>query len=236
VNVMILGAGRGTRLGALSLATPKILVDIEGRPLLGRQLDYLAEQGAGRVVVNAFHLADQVDAFVESYAGSLDVRVSREPSLLGTAGGVRYALDLLGDGPFVVLYGDVLTTEPLAPLLDSHRASGAAVTLGVYESHDVADKGIVMVDSDGFVERFSEKDPEAVGPALINGGIYVVDPNVLTHWPNGAELDFGYDVFPQITIWGLTIGSYRLTRPLYDIGSPAMLEEGRRYFVARTNM
>lgn len=229
MNVMILGAGRGTRLGEISLKTPKILVDISGRPLLARQFDYLEAQGARRVVVNTFHLADDVERFVAGYDGGLDVRVSREPRLLGTAGGVRYALDLLGAEPFIVLYGDVLTNEPLMPLLRSHEIQGASVTLGVYESSEVADKGLLTVDPQGFVVEFIEKNPEAIGPALISGGIYAVEPELVREWPYGHELDFGLDVFPRLLAQGHLLAIHRLTCPLYDIGTPTMLEAGRQH-------
>ena len=58
----------------------------------------------------------------------------------------------------------------------------------------------------------------------------MVDPDVLRPWPRGAELDFGYDVFPAVADRTRSIATYRLTRPLYDIGTPTTLESGRRYF------
>src|SRR3954471_19880334 len=114
---MILAAGRGTRLGPLGLTVPKILVEIGGEPLLARQLRYLEREGAQRVVLNAHHLADQIADFVNGYPGPLELVLLVEPKLLGTARGVGNALPYLGDGAFLVLYGDVLVDEPLAPLI-----------------------------------------------------------------------------------------------------------------------
>src|SRR5437588_12121913 len=104
---MILAAGRGTRLGALGLRIPKALVEIGGEPLLARQLNYLEGAGVERIVVNAHHLADQIVEFVAQHRGSVQVDVSFEPELLGTAGGVRAAIDRFNDAsPIVVIYGD----------------------------------------------------------------------------------------------------------------------------------
>jgi NDP-sugar pyrophosphorylase family protein len=83
--------------------------------------------------------------------------VVTEPELLGTAGGVRNALPLLGAEPFVVLYGDVLTDAPLAPLQDAHARSGAAATLAVYESHETDGKGTIEVDGRDRIVAFREK-------------------------------------------------------------------------------
>jgi len=227
---MVLAAGRGTRLGDVSLTTPKILVDICGEPLLARQLTYLERQGADHVVVNAFHLSQQVRAFAAAYTGPLRLTVSSEPTLLGTAGGVRRALEALGPHPFVVLYGDVITDEPLAPIAMAHRRSGAAVTLAVYESDDVAGKGLVMTDSNGYVKRFVEKDPDAVGPALINAGLYVVDPAPLSEWKAGTSFEFGFDYFPWLLERGDSIFTYQLAAPVVDVGTPAGLTAGRKRF------
>jgi NDP-sugar pyrophosphorylase family protein len=92
MNVMLLAAGRGTRLRPVEPDVPKVLVEIAREPLLARQLRYLESQGVSRVVVNAHHLADQVLAFADEYRGSLDLVVVVEKELLGTAGGVRNAL------------------------------------------------------------------------------------------------------------------------------------------------
>ena len=101
---MILAAGRGTRLAALEPDVPKPLVQIGGEPLLARQLRYLGANGVLRVVVNAHHLSAAIESFAAEYR-SLDgpeLIVVTEPQLLGTAGGVRNALDQLGSEPFVI--------------------------------------------------------------------------------------------------------------------------------------
>jgi len=224
---MLLGAGRGTRLGALGLTVPKILVDVGGEPLLARQLRYLAGEGAERVVVNAHHLADQVEAFAAQHTGPPELTVVSEPELLGTAGGVRNALPLLGAEPFVVLYGDVLTDAPLAPLLEAHARSGSAATLAVYESTETAGKGTIDVDSDGRIIAFREKQPEAgTGPAWINAGVYVLDVMFVTEFVSETEVcDFGHDVFPAALVSGAKVSAYSLREPVLDVGTPQTLRQ-----------
>ena len=217
---MILGAGRGTRLAELGLVVPKVLVPVGGRPLLSRQIDYLAEQGFERVVVNAHHLAGAIQAFAAEYVGPVQLTVVTEPKLLGTAGSVRNALDLLGQEAFLVLYGDVVVDEPLAPMLTDHVAHDAAATVAVYESRTIKGKGTVAVDDDGRITRFLEKDPSVRPPALVNAGLYVLEPGFLTTQTRGEELDFGYDVFPAALTRGMKILAHRLDRPVIDVGTP----------------
>jgi len=104
------------------------------------------------------------------------------------------------------------------------------VTLAVYESDDVAGKGLVMTDSNGYVKRFVEKDPDAVGPALINAGLYVVDPAPLSEWKAGTSFEFGFDYFPWLLERGDSIFTYQLAAPVVDVGTPAGLTAGRKRF------
>ena len=229
MNVMLLAAGRGTRLQSVAPDVPKALVEIGGESLLARQLRYLEGQGVSRVVVNAFFMADQVLAFARAYKGSLDLTVVVEAELLGTAGGVRNALPQLGSEPFIVLYGDVLTAQPLMPLLASHAQQAVVATLAVYESVHTEGKGTVQADSSGLVVGFAEKSPHATdgSPQLINAGIYVVEPNFAQRIPSGVSSDFGHDLFPDALARGERLGIYRLPAPVLDIGTPSTLALAR---------
>jgi NDP-sugar pyrophosphorylase family protein len=229
MNAMLLAAGRGTRLRSVEPDVPKALVEIAGEPLLARQLRYLEGQGISRVVVNAHHMADQVLAFAGEYKGSLHLVVVVERELLGTAGGVRNALPQLGDDPFIVLYGDVLTTVPLAPMAQQHSQRGAVATLTVYESAETDGKGTIEVDESDLVTGFSEKGMTTPGDrALINAGIYVIEPNFAARIPEGLPADFGHDVFPSALDRGERLAIHRLAEPVLDVGVPRTLELARQ--------
>jgi mannose-1-phosphate guanylyltransferase/phosphomannomutase len=224
---MILAAGRGTRLGQLGESIPKVLVPVGDRPLLERHLEYLAREGISKVVINAHHLADKIASFAENYRGPVDVSVVFEEALLGTAGGVRNALDVIGSSHFLVLYGDVIIDEPLNPLFEAHRQHGASATLVVHEAQSAVGKGVVRVGPDGRVTGFDEKRQTASGPALINSGVYVIEPELVASLPAGTASDFGEDVFPRALAEGVRIFSYRIGYPVIDIGTPEGLAQAR---------
>jgi NDP-sugar pyrophosphorylase family protein len=224
---MILAAGRGTRLGSAGTRLPKVLMDVGGRPLLAWHLEQLARHGFVRVVVNAHHLAHKLQSFVEGYRGPLELTAAVEPVLLGTAGGVRNALAKLGPGPFLVVYGDVVTTDPLPGLLDVHARGAAAATLAVHESAAHEGKGLVEVDGERRVTRFTEKGAPGRGAALVNSGLYVLEPDFVEPLPPGVPLDFGYDVIPAALERGVQIAAHRLAGPVIDVGTPEGLERAR---------
>jgi NDP-sugar pyrophosphorylase family protein len=228
MNAMILAAGRGTRLGALGRGTPKILVELDGEPLLARQIRYLKNGGVDRIVLNAHHLADQVEDFVAGHPQAGDLQVVVEPELLGTAGGVRNALPLLGERPFVVLYGDVVVEEPIASVVETHERAGAVATVTVYRTAEVEGKGTVEIAADGSVSAFQEKSiTRSDRDAYVNAGLYVIDPRLLRDLPAGVELDFGHDVFPAALRRGERIAAHRLQAPVIDIGTPSALQFAR---------
>lgn len=222
---MILAAGRGTRLGDLGRTVPKALVKVGGEPLLARQIRYLKDGGAERIVINAHHLADQVESFVAEHPQVADIEVVVEPELLGTAGGVRNALPLLGEEAFVVLYGDVIVDAPIGAILETHRQTRVSATLTLYRTAEVDGKGTVELASDGMVSAFHEKTSSSVdGYAYVNAGLYVVEPSLVQDLPSGEELDFGHDVFPAALAQEQKLTTYVLDVPVIDVGTPTMLE------------
>lgn len=109
---MILAAGRGTRMRPLTDNLPKPLVTVAGKPLLAHILDKLANAGIARVVINAHHLAEQIEAFAASREAPPEIILSDERDrLLDTGGGVKRALPHLGTSAFYVVNGDAFWIE-----------------------------------------------------------------------------------------------------------------------------
>lgn len=119
MNVMILAAGRGERMRPLTNDVPKPLLDVGGRALIEHQLLALAGAGFRRAVINVHHLGEQIIARLgDGSRYGIEIVYSREQTLLGTAGGIRHALPLLGDAPFAVTNADIFTDYDFAGLLD----------------------------------------------------------------------------------------------------------------------
>ena len=115
-TAMVLAAGFGKRMRPLTKTRPKPLIELMGRSMLDRILDRLQAAGVERVVVNAHHLADVLEAHLASWSKP-PVEVIREAEILDTGGGVTNALDRLGDDAFFVLNGDVFWLDGHTPAL-----------------------------------------------------------------------------------------------------------------------
>jgi MurNAc alpha-1-phosphate uridylyltransferase len=115
MRAMILAAGRGERMRPLTDHTPKPLLQAGGRALIEHHLAHLARAGYREVVINLAHLGDQIRARLgDGAAYGLHIRYSFEEEALETGGGIRRALPLLGDAPFLVINGDVWCDHPLS--------------------------------------------------------------------------------------------------------------------------
>jgi bifunctional UDP-N-acetylglucosamine pyrophosphorylase/glucosamine-1-phosphate N-acetyltransferase len=170
-----MAAGQGTRMRS---ATPKVLHEICGRPMVAWPVVAARAAGAERVVVVA---SPDVDLSPALPAGT---RTATQPVPDGTGGAVLAALPETEPGaPVVVLSGDVplVSAEAIQELVAAHLHSGAAATMATTILDDPSGYGRVVRDAVGHVEKVVETkaDGDATAAELqireVNTGIYCFD-------------------------------------------------------------
>ena len=183
MNVMLLAAGRSTRLGALGLALPKPLVPVCGHPAIAYGLHAAARAGARRVVVNAFHRGDLLQATLGARALGVEILYSVEDELLGTGGGLANARPLFGPGPLLVMNAKVVAELDLPGLLAAHGARGAVATMLLRDDPDARRWGAITADATGRVvgilDARSPRPPEGPVTERMFTGVHVLDPALL---------------------------------------------------------
>ncbi len=116
-SAIVLAAGRGERMGAVTERVPKPLLQAGGKPLIEWQLERLAAAGFDDIVINHSHLGSLIEERLgDGRRLGVRIRYSREARPLETAGGVAQALHLLGPDPVVVTSADIYTTFDYAAL------------------------------------------------------------------------------------------------------------------------
>ena len=164
-QALLLAAGLGTRLRPLTDTCAKPAIPVAGEPIIRRIVRWLAVHDVRDLVVNLHYLPQTVTAVLGD-GSDLSVRVRyswEQPRILGSAGGPRHALDLLGEDTFVIVNGDTLTDLNLTALLEAHRASGAAVTMALVPNREPDKYGGVVLDRDGRVVGFVSRGISATG-------------------------------------------------------------------------
>ena len=115
---MILAAGRGERMRPLTDLTPKVLLEVGGKPLVQWHVEKLRSAGCERIVINHAWLGEQIEqALGDGSRFGLRIDYSREAQALETAGGIVNALPLIGTDPFLVVNGDIFTEFDFAQLM-----------------------------------------------------------------------------------------------------------------------
>lgn len=191
MKAMILAAGLGTRLRPLTNNRPKALVEINGRTLLEITLSRLRRFGVHDVIVNVYHFADVIQAYLKTNDNfGMHIELSREEVLLDTGGGLKKAahffLEESGapNEPFIVHNVDVLSTIDLQSMMQFHTGKQALATLAVQDRE--TSRYLLFGDQQQLCGRRSgvDKEPELVRPsqhlqALAFSGIHVISPSFL---------------------------------------------------------
>ena len=172
-TAMVLAAGRGERMQPLTTALPKPALPLPGGPVVASAIRLAAEAGATRIVVNVYHLAERMAAAVASIGiEGIEIDLSYEQELMGTAGGLALARDrgLLGDeGAVLVINGDGVLGLELQNLAERHRSGNDLVTLALLPHLDPARWSRVTLDPDVWERVVSQARIRGVSPeTLIN--------------------------------------------------------------------
>jgi NDP-sugar pyrophosphorylase family protein len=234
-DAFILAAGHSTRIATVAGGLPKPLLPVAGEPILTRNVRWLARAGVRTIWVNLHHRGDLIRAALgHGEAWNVRIRYSDEPVILGTAGGVRKVLALLSD-TFLVVYGDNLVELDVGALVEMHRTRAADVTIAVFDER-VPNTGIaggrVVLGAGDVVEGFVEGASDARGVPWVNGGVYVVQRQVMEALPEGQFLDWGKDVFPGLLARGARVLAYQIRGYCLGLDTPASYERGLELIAA----
>ena len=221
MKAMALAAGKGTRLFPLTGEMPKPMAPVVDTPIIEHIFDLLAAHGVDEVHVNVHYLADTLlKAYGDEYrVNSMQVHLSREERLLGTAGGVKRLAQEFDD-TFVIVSGDALTDVDISGLVAFHKEKNALATIALHRVFDTSEFGVVEIDDDDGIRGFQEKpDPQEAISTLANSGIYVFEPRALEYVPEDTFFDFAKDVFPRFLENGERFVGYQGDFYWSDIGT-----------------
>ncbi|MDH4572113.1 N-acetylmuramate alpha-1-phosphate uridylyltransferase MurU [Salinicola acroporae] len=214
MKAMILAAGLGTRMRPLTDHCPKPLLTVAGKPLIVHHLERLATAGIHDIVINVSYRGQQIiDALGdgERYGVSLQFSVERTP--LETAGGLRQALPLLGEAPFILVNGDVWTDFPLARLA---LATDDLASLVMVDTTDFHRRGDFHLDAQGRLHVDGE-------PRLIYAGLGVVHPELVADLPAGEAIKLAPLLIDAMQAG--RVGGWHHRGDWVDVGTPQRLAE-----------
>jgi len=215
---MLLAAGRGERMRPLTDFTPKPLLEAGGKPLIVWHIERLARAGITDLVINHAHLGVQIEKMLGNGSQfGTKISYSDEGIALETAGGIAYALNILGEHPFAVVNGDIFCDYDFSRLhacSETLQRQGDAAHLVMVDNppqHPHGDFGLQ-------VGRVTEAPPK-----LTFSGIGVYHPTLFAHITRGTKAPLAPLLHAQIALGKV---SGELHRGLWaDVGTPQRLAE-----------
>lgn len=213
MKAMILAAGLGTRMRPLTDHCPKPLLEAGGKPLIVHHLERLRAAGITEVVINVSYRAQQIIAALgDGSAHGVSIAWSREEAPLETGGGIRQALPLLGDAPFLLINGDIWCD--LAP--STLPAPGDDLAhLVLVDNPDHHPDGDFHLDARGRVRATGE-------PRLTFAGVSVIDPALVAGERPGA---FALAPLLRRAMADGRVGGTHHRGAWIDVGTPTRLAE-----------
>ena len=213
MKAMILAAGLGKRMRPLTDRCPKPLLPVAGRPLIVHHLARLRAAGITGVVINVSYRAEQIMAALgDGSEHGVRIAWSHEEAPLETGGGIRRALPLLGEAPFLLVNGDVWCDLDPAVLPALSKGDLARLALVDNPAHH---PGGVKVEVAGRVHAEGE-------PRLTFAGISLLDPALVADEPEGA---FALAPLLRRAMADGRVGGHHHRGDWVDVGTPERLAE-----------
>jgi NDP-sugar pyrophosphorylase family protein len=220
IPALVLTAGLATRLRPLSLVRAKAALPVAGHPLIVRILRSLGAAGVRDVVLNLHHLPQTLTRIVGDGSDlGIRVRYSWENPVLGSAGGPRQALPLLGASTFLIVNGDTLAGVDIPALVATHRQSGALVTMAATPNAHPEKYGGIVASADGAVTGFSRRG--STEPSYHFVGVQVAERDAFASLASGSPFESTGAVYPaHIRERPGSVRVHLCPAEFHDIGTP----------------
>ena len=219
MQAILLAGGLGTRLRSVVSDRPKPMVLIEGTPFMEYVTRELTRHGISDIIFAVGYKGTMVEEhFGDGAAFGFRASYAYEETLLGTAGAIKNAGNLITDDRFFVLNADTFYQIDYTRLVHLQDTLGLDMALVLREVPDVSRYGQAVLDKDGRLAGFNEKTEEA-RPGTINGGIYLMRRSLLDQIPEG-KVSLENEMIPRWLGEGRPLGGFVNDGYFIDIGIP----------------
>lgn len=193
MKTVLMAGGRGTRISSVTSDIPKPMIEVEGKPVLEREITCLRKQGFRDFIITVSHRADCIMNYFddgEKFGVHIEYYVEEVP--LGNAGALLKLRDKFDDD-FFLLNADVIFDIDFERFINYHKSRKALVSLFTHPNSHPYDSG-VLIAKDGAVEQWLTK--EDVRPHWyknrVNAGLHIINPAVLdsanvSRWGEGKK-------------------------------------------------
>ncbi len=189
-TAMALAAGFGKRMRPLTDDRPKPMVLLDGRPMIDHVLARLAKAGITRTIVNLHYKADVLETHLKQRQQAPEILFSNERNMiLDTGGGIKRALPLLGEQPFLLHNSDSVWIEhdhdnikALIAHYDPEKMDALLLLAPTRTSLGYDGAGDFFIEQEG---RLRRRTPDEISPNVFTG-VSIQHPRLFRDSPQGA--------------------------------------------------
>lgn len=222
MNAFILAGGKGTRLLPLTKEIPKPMIPFQDKPLLEHVIGLFKKYSINDIILSLGYKAEKIkNYFGDGKNFGVNISYVEESEPLGTAGPLRLAKNLL-TGTFVMCNADELKNIDLNDMLAFHKNNNAAGTIALTTVNNPSDYGVARMNGSK-IQEFVEKPKDPAIGNLINSGLYVLEPEVISLIGEGM-VSIERTVFPKLASEGKLLG-YKFSGQWFDTGTPERYEK-----------
>lgn len=241
MKTVIMAGGKGTRITSVASDIPKPMINVEGKPILEREIECLKKQGFSDIILTVSHLGNVIrDYFGDGSRFGVQIEYYFEQEPLGNAGALFKLKDKL-DSDFLLLNADAIFDVDFKRFVSYHQKKGGLVTLFTHPNSHPYDSGLIIADKDGAVEKWLAKEDERplYYKNRVNAGLHVVSPKILESEPEGTKVDLDRQLLKPLAGTGRMF-CYDSPEYVKDMGTPeryyAVCEDFRTGRVAEKNL
>ena len=211
-HVILMAGGLGSRLASLTTDCPKPMLKVGGKPILETIIEIFKEHGFYKFIIAVNYKSEMIESYFKN-GDQLGVEITyiRENMRLGTAGAL--SLYKTNNLPFIVMNGDLLTKINFSDLINFHIKNENVTTMCLRQYEHQIPFGVVVTDQD----RILKIEEKPIRRYFVNGGIYVLNPELLQFIPNDTYYDMP-TFFENLIEKNQKVGAYPFYEYWIDIG------------------
>ena len=205
-KAFILAGGLGTRLRPLTYEMPKLLIPLQGKPILEHVIDLFKRHRVNEIILAVGYKYHKFQEYFEDgrrFGIKIHYVIEKEP--LGTAGSLPFVKHHFNE-TFYMCNGDELKDLDLHELFNFHKSQDALATIALTEIEDPSQYGVVALHGNK-IKRFVEKPQKHEAPSnLISSGLYILEPEVIDLVPQGKAVSIEREIWPVLAEQGKLAG------------------------------
>ncbi len=185
-RVIIMAGGEGIRMKPFTTILPKPLIPVQGKSILEHILENFSQAGLKNFNICLGYKNNTIKAFFKAMRLKHNIKFTIEKKPLGTIGPISQLKIKSKEDPIFISNCDIIIRSDLDQILSSHKNKKNDLTIVTAIKNFKIPYGVCHTNNQGIFKKIEEKPNYN---ALVNTGLYVINPKVVKLIPKNKKFD-----------------------------------------------